>query len=142
VLVTYDGRCFGCGPDNDEGLQMRFEPTDEGSVCEFEVPARYQSWRGMIHGGLIALMLDEAVGWAGWHAGHPGLTGRLEVRYRAPLAIGERVRVAGRVERIRRTLVYASAFIDRSADGARIADASATLMAVPTELTAPRSPRA
>ncbi len=117
---------------------MHFEPTHEGSVCEFEVPARYQSWRGMIHGGLIALMLDEAVGWAGWHAGHPGLTGRLEVRYRAPLAIGERVRVAGRVERIRRTLVYASALIDRIADGARIADASATLMAVPTELTAPR----
>ena len=142
MVVTYDGRCFGCGPDNDEGLQMRFEPTGEGSVCEFEVPARYQSWRGMIHGGLIALMLDEAVGWAGWHAGHPGLTGRLEVRYRVPLAIGERVRVAGRVERIRRTLVYASAFIDRIVDGARIADASATLIAVPTELTAPRSPRA
>jgi acyl-coenzyme A thioesterase PaaI-like protein len=138
VLVTYDGHCFGCGQDNEEGLRMRFEPTPEGSVCEFTVPERYQSWRGMIHGGLIALMLDEAVGWAGWHAGHPGLTGRLEVRYRQPLRLGERVRVAGRVDRIRRTLVYASASIDRLADGERIADATATLMAVPTELTAPR----
>jgi len=117
---------------------MRFVPTEEGSVCEYEVPARFQSWRGMVHGGMVALMLDEAVGWAGWHAGRPGLTGKLEVRYRQPLGIGERVRVVGRVDRIRRTLVYAEATIDRLSDGMRIAEATATLMAVPTELTAPR----
>jgi len=138
VLVTYDGRCFGCGHDNDDGLKMRFEPTPEGSVCEYVVPERYQSWQGMVHGGVIALMLDEALGWAAWHAGHPGLTGRLKVRYRQPLRLGEQARVAGRVDRVRRSLVYASAFIDRPADGQRIAEATATLMAVPTELTAPR----
>lgn len=137
-MVTYDGRCFGCGEDNDAGLKMRFTPTEEGSVCEFEVPERFQSWRGMVHGGLVALMLDEAVGWAGWHAGHPGLTGRLEVRYRRPLTIGQRVRVVGRVDRVRRSLVYAAATIDLVSDGERIAEATATLMAVPAELTAPR----
>ena len=111
---------------------MRFEDTGSEAVCDFEVPERYQSWRGMVHGGLVALMLDEAVGWAGWHSGHPGVTGRLEVRYRIPLELGERVRVVGRVDRVRRTLVYASAFIDRLRDGARVAEATATLMAVPT----------
>jgi acyl-coenzyme A thioesterase PaaI-like protein len=138
-VVTYDGRCFGCGEDNDDGLKMRFTPTDEGSVCEYEVPARFQSWRGMVHGGMVALMLDEAVGWAGWHTGKPGLTGRLEVRYRRPLEIGQRVRVTGRVERVRRSLVYATATIDRLSDGERVAEATATLMAVPTELTASRT---
>lgn len=116
---------------------MRFEPTEEGSVCEFVVPDRYQSWQGMVHGGMVALMLDEAVGWAGWHAGHPGLTGRLEVRYRQPLRLGDRVRVVGRVDRVRRTLVYATASIDRTADGSRVAEATATLMAVSTEITGP-----
>jgi uncharacterized protein (TIGR00369 family) len=137
-VVTYDGRCFGCGADNEEGLRMRFSPTDDGSVCEFVVPERYQSWRGMVHGGVVALMLDEAVGWAAWHAGRPGLTGRLDVRYRRPLRLGERVRVVGRVDRVRRSLVYASATIDQVGDGARIAEATATLMAVPTEVTVPR----
>jgi acyl-CoA thioesterase FadM len=61
------------------------------------------------------------------------------VRYRQPLRLGERVRVAGRVERVRRTLVYASAYIDRVNDHGRIAEASATLMAVPLEMAAPRS---
>lgn len=116
---------------------MRFEPTPEGSVCEFAVPDRFQSWRGMVHGGVIALMLDEAVGWAAWHAGRPGLTGRLEVRYRQPLRLAERVRVVGRLESVRRTVVYASSFIDRLADGERIAEATAKLMAVPAEVISP-----
>ena len=114
---------------------MRFENTGSEAVCDFEVPERYQSWRGMVHGGLVALMLDEAVGWAGWHSGHPGLTGKLEVRYRQPLRIGEPVRVVGRVERIRRSLVYAVSHIERLGDGARIADATATLMEAPTTVT-------
>jgi uncharacterized protein (TIGR00369 family) len=133
VEVTYDGRCFGCGPQNAEGLRMVFEPRDGESVAEYEVPERYQSWSGMVHGGLVALMLDEAVGWAAWHAGHPGVTGRLEVRYRRPLRLGDRVRVVGRVERLRRTLVYASARISRVADGAVVAEATATLMEAPVD---------
>jgi uncharacterized protein (TIGR00369 family) len=134
--VTYDGRCFGCGEENDDGLRMRFEQSGDASVCEFTVPDRFQSWRGMIHGGVVALMLDEAVGWAAWHAGRPGLTGKLEVRYRRPLRLGERVRVTGRVERVRRSLVYARATIDGLEDGGRVAEATATLMSVPAELTA------
>jgi acyl-coenzyme A thioesterase PaaI-like protein len=132
VEVTYDGSCFGCGENNPRGLKMRFLDQGGESVCEFTVPPEYQSWQGMIHGGVVALMLDEAVGWAGWHSGHPGLTGKLEVRYRLPLKVGETVRVVGRVERIRRTLVYAVSHIDRLSDGVRIAEATATLMATPT----------
>ena len=126
--VEFDGRCFGCGPLNEEGLQMTFLPEGDVSATEFEVPARYQSWKGIVHGGMIALLLDEAVGWAAWHKGHPGVTGKLEVRYRLPLRVGERVRLMGRVENVRRTLVYASAIIVRISDGATVAEAAATLM--------------
>jgi uncharacterized protein (TIGR00369 family) len=126
--VEFDGRCFGCGPLNEEGLQMTFLPEGEVSVAEFQVPPRYQSWKGVVHGGIVALLLDEAVGWAAWHRGHPGVTGKLEVRYRQPLRIGERIRLLGRVERVRRTLVYAAAAIERVSDGATVAEATATLM--------------
>jgi uncharacterized protein (TIGR00369 family) len=126
--VEFDGRCFGCGPLNEEGLQMTFLPQGEVSVAEFEVPDRYQSWKGVVHGGMVALLLDEAVGWAAWHKGHPGVTGKLEVRYRLPLRVGERIRLTGRVDNVRRTLVHASAKIERIADGAKIAEATATLM--------------
>ena len=126
--VEFDGRCFGCGPLNEEGLQLTFLPKGEVSVTEFEVPARYQSWKGVVHGGMVALLLDEAVGWAAWHKGHPGVTGKLEVRYRLPLRVGERIRLTGRVDNVRRNLVHASATIERISDGATIAEATATLM--------------
>jgi uncharacterized protein (TIGR00369 family) len=128
VEIRFDGHCFGCGPLNLDGLRLSFTPGPDGSVAEFEVPERFQSWAGMAHGGVVALMLDEAVGWAAWHAGHPGVTGRLQVSYRRPLKLGEIVRVVGNVERIRRSLVYTTAFIENRDDGSRIADATATLM--------------
>lgn len=117
---------------NKDGLQLKFEPGPDGSVAEYTVPERFQSWAGMAHGGMVALMLDEAVGWAAWHGGHPGVTGRLQVSYRRPLKLGERVRIVGRVENIRRTLVYVTAFIENVDDRSRVADAAATLMEVKT----------
>ena len=107
---------------------MTFLAEGDVSVTEFEVPARYQSWKGIVHGGMVALMLDEALGWAAWHKGHPGVTGKLEVRYRLPLKVGERVRLTGQVDNVRRTLVYATAKIERISDGATVAEATATLM--------------
>jgi uncharacterized protein (TIGR00369 family) len=126
--VSFDGHCFGCGPFNVDGLRLTFVPGPDGSVAEFEVPDRFQSWAGMAHGGIVALMLDEAVGWAAWHAGRPGVTGRLQVSFRRPLKLGEVVRIVGKVENVRRTLVYASAVVENRDDGSRIADATATLM--------------
>ncbi len=131
--VHFDGHCFGCGQLNQEGLRLRFEPGPESSAAaDYDVPERFQSWAGMAHGGIVALMLDEAVGWAAWHAGHPGVTGRLAVSYRRPMKLGEQVRIVGKVERVRRTLVYVTAFVENRHDHSRVADATATLMEVKT----------
>ena len=135
--VRFDGHCFGCGPLNSEGLRLVFMPGPDGSSVEFEVPERYQSWAGMAHGGIVALLLDEAVGWAAWHAGHPGVTGRLQVSYRRPLKLGEPIRVVGKVDRMRRSLVYASAYIENRDDKSRVADATATLAMTETRVDSP-----
>ena len=132
--VTFDGHCFGCGPLNSDGLRLVFQPGPEGSSVEFEVPDRFQSWAGMAHGGIVALLLDEAVGWAAWHAGHPGVTGRLQVSYRRPLKLGEPIRVVGKVDRMRRTLVYVSAYIENREDQSRVADATAVLAMTETRV--------
>ncbi|MFI5283151.1 MAG: PaaI family thioesterase [Candidatus Dormibacterales bacterium] len=126
--VGFDGHCFGCGQLNEDGLKLVFTPGPEGSVAEYVVPPRFQSWAGMAHGGMVSLMLDEAVGWAAWHAGHPGVTGRLQVSFRRPLKLGETVRIVGKVDSTRRTLVYCSGYIENRDDHSRVADATATLM--------------
>lgn len=139
MVVHFDGHCFGCGPLNKDGLQLVFTAGPDGSWAEYTVPERFQSWAGMAHGGIVSLMLDEAVGWAAWHAGHPGVTGRLQVSFRRPLRLGEAVRIVGRVENLRRNLVYASAIIENRDDHSRVADATATLMEAKTEVDQIRS---
>src|SRR5438128_8665589 len=119
-----------------DGLRLKFEPGPDGSVAYYQVPERFQSWAGMAHGGVVALMLDEAVGWAAWHAGHPGVTGRLQVSYRRPLKLGERVRIVGTLEKVRRTLVYCTAEVKSLDAGDRIADGTATLVMTDTKVEA------
>jgi acyl-coenzyme A thioesterase PaaI-like protein len=60
------------------------------------------------------------------------VTGRLQVSYRRPLKLGEHVRIVGKLENVRRSLVYVSAFIENRDDHSRVADATATLMEVKT----------
>src|SRR2546428_9463316 len=101
--VLFDGHCFGCGPLNEEGLRLKFVPGPDGSVAEFAAPQRYQSWSGMAHGGLVALLLDEAGGWAAWHAGHPGGAGPLQASHPPPMDPGEPARVTGSGGHVPRT---------------------------------------
>ena len=59
-----DNHCFGCGGANARGLKLSFELDRErrevrGSV---RLPADMQGSTGMAHGGIIALLLDEAMG--------------------------------------------------------------------------------
>jgi len=72
------------------------------------------------------------VGWAAWHAGHPGVTGRLAVSLRRPLKLGEHIRIVGKVENVRRTLVHVRALVENRDTHSRVADATATLMEVKT----------
>ena len=130
--VNYDHRCFGCGELNPDGLAMRFENLGASSVCDYSVPTKFQSWEGIVHGGVVSLMLDEAVGWAAWHAGHPGVTAKLDVRLRQPLRVGETVRVTGKVTSVRHKLIQTAGTIQRLSDGALVAEATATLMETPT----------
>ncbi|HEV2952996.1 MAG TPA: PaaI family thioesterase [Candidatus Dormibacteraeota bacterium] len=113
---------------------MRFNFDGSRVTCLYTVPARFQSWEGIIHGGMVGLMLDEAMGWAAVHAGHPGVTGKMEMRLRHSVKVGETVRVIGQVDEIRRSLVRASAWVERASDSVRLAEGSATLMAVPTNI--------
>src|SRR6202011_3211786 len=60
-----DGRCFACGPYSADGLHMHFEPDGEGRVrADLTLPPRFQGWRGTAHGGIVMMLLDEAMAYA------------------------------------------------------------------------------
>lgn len=77
--------CFVCGLENPYGLGLTFHELDTGEVIsEISLPEHFEGYPGVVHGGIIASMLDEIVGRAAMCGAHDHfyLTAKLEVRYR------------------------------------------------------------
>lgn len=113
-----DETCFGCGPENGEGLQMQFRRTGEGEVeADFVVPGHLCGAPTVVHGGIQATILDEVMGKAvhlAFDDGEPRriVTAEIAVKYRRPAPIGapivargELVRLDGRNVYVRGTLL-------------------------------------
>ncbi len=97
-----DHFCFACGSLNSDGLRLKFEYPEPG-LCRAEwVPVRkFQGWQGILHGGIIATLLDEsfahALGGAARGAGEVAVTAEMTVRFKKPVPIGQRIFLEGRV---------------------------------------------
>lgn len=99
-----DDRCFGCGQRNEQGLRLRFRRTGPGAVeAVYEAPAQFAGAPGVVHGGIQAALLDEALGFAA-HAADEGadvdiVTVEFSLRYRRPAPTGTPLRIRGRLLR-------------------------------------------
>ena len=56
--------CFGCGQNNPIGLKLTFKWDGKTAKAEFTPNRFHQGWSGMIHGGIITSLLDEAMSYA------------------------------------------------------------------------------
>lgn len=90
------------------------------------IPRIYQGYAGIVHGGILALLLDEAVAKLSWELGLPAVTGEITVRYPSPLHTDEEVRVQGRLFRVDRRIILAEARAEKE-DGTVVAEAKARL---------------
>ncbi len=94
--------CFICGVENPIGLHMRFYESDIEPVevtAEYTVPAQYQGYPGVVHGGIVAAMLDEVTSRTIFRGDPPRfvVTARLNVRYRRPVPVETPLRLVGRI---------------------------------------------
>jgi uncharacterized protein (TIGR00369 family) len=106
--MTFDDAdaCFGCSPTNARGLGLSFANRAPGSVeAVYVAAADLCGIRGVVHGGVQAAMLDEAMGFAA-HAALAGESGDLDiatielsVRYHRPTPTGEPITIRGRLVR-------------------------------------------
>ncbi|MFZ0472834.1 MAG: PaaI family thioesterase, partial [Bacteroidales bacterium] len=55
--------CFGCGPANPAGLKLTFEEDEEKLYAEWQPSAHFQGYTNVLHGGIIATLLDETGAW-------------------------------------------------------------------------------
>jgi uncharacterized protein (TIGR00369 family) len=80
--------CFICGVDNPVGLNMKFYNSAPGEViATYIVPKQYESYPGVVHGGILAAMLDETAGRVFTVGEEPNflVTAQLSIRYRKPV---------------------------------------------------------
>ncbi len=84
--------CFVCGESNPHGLKMRFHAEGRVVTAKFRPCAEHIGFKGVVHGGLTATVLDEIMVWACVVATRKfAFCAELKVRYLRPLAPGEEV---------------------------------------------------
>ncbi len=90
-------RCFGCGGANDGGMKLTFEQDNEKRriVGRFVLGERYQGGGGMAHGGIIATLLDEALGKVCRFRAVRAVTAELSVEYLKPVSVQSEIVVEG-----------------------------------------------
>jgi acyl-coenzyme A thioesterase PaaI-like protein len=126
----HDPACWGCG-DNPNGVHLP-RPVVEGATeyeAYFEFDERHQGGPGIVHGGLVASALDEAVGLlATWHS-FPSVTARIFVRYRRPVPINTELMIRSWLVDVRERRLHVDAAIT---DGDEpLAECKAALLHVP-----------
>jgi len=78
--------------------------------------AAYEGPPGYVHGGWIALGFDEILGMANIASGHPGMTGRLSIRYRRPTPLHRPIVFEGWTDQVdgRRVVTRGTLTVDDS----------------------------
>ena len=130
--------CFLCGLENPAGLHLHFYETEPGTVeATYTAPEHFQGYPGVLHGGIVAAILDEVSSRA--HIGSDPdrprflFTARLETKYRKNVPIGMPLKIIGRAGKSRAKSAEAWAGIYDSQTDELLAEGRALLIDVPQE---------
>ena len=90
--------CFACGQDNPDGMRLKFTLDEKRQtfVCRFRLSKRYTGPPGHCHGGIIATILDDAMGKVNKLRHVIALTKEMTIEYLKPVPLHKPLRVEGR----------------------------------------------
>lgn len=119
--------CFACGEDNPIGLKLNFVQVLDHVEADFIPADVHQGYTGMMHGGLVTTLLDEAMAKVLNLRGLKAVTATLEVKFRNPVPIGAHLKIVGELveERQRRCSIKAHV---EDARGKVLAEASSVFI--------------
>ena len=88
--------CVACSPSNPLGLRLQFTLNEDGSVsAPFRAPDTLQGFPGLLHGGVIASLLDAVMTNCLFTHGYVAVTAELKLRYRKPVLLGADILIRG-----------------------------------------------
>ena len=125
-----DQMCYVCGSKNPLGLKLHFEYPQKGLLKSTVVFSKeHQGFKGIAHGGMMAMVLDEMMVNLAWKEGIPAVTVELNVRLKKAAKIGQKVLLEGRLEKGQGRVLYASSEA-KNEKGEVLANATATCILV------------
>ena len=129
--------CFICGLENPVGLKLRIYETEPGMVeTTYTAPEYFQGYPGVLHGGIVATMIDEISGrslMGTLEHGRFMFTAKIEVKYRKNVPIGKPLRIVGKALKDRGHSAEAWAGIYDEGSGELLAEGNTLLVNIPPE---------
>ena len=127
----FTNNCFGCGPANEAGLRLKFvlDKKHQRFVCRFRLQRRFVGPPAHAHGGIIATILDEAMGKVSKLHNLIALTSKMEITYLKPVPLFKPLIVEGWDTGVRGREHYRAAEI-RNREGEVLARGTATFIEI------------
>ena len=125
-----DQMCFACGKENPDGLHLDFQLLDDGRLrTEYTPPRKFQGFKDILHGGIMAVLMDETMIHLAFRRGEKVVTGKIEIKLRQPARIGEKITVTAELlsDSGRRMELAAEA---KREDGDVLAEGRATMIRI------------
>ncbi len=92
-----DGHCFVCGPKNPIGLKLDFSLDGEVMTTKFTPRKEHQGYMNVVHGGIIATLLDEIMIKLAIELDMPAVTAQMEIRLKKPAKVNERLTLSAEI---------------------------------------------
>jgi uncharacterized protein (TIGR00369 family) len=126
-------RCYVCGKKNPSGLAVDFEINRESRSlrAKFTPSDVHQGYEGIVHGGILSALLDEAMAKLAFSLGIPAVTAEMTVKFKSPASPGEVLSIYGKLNHETHRLIEAEAVIEKGP--VIIAEAKGKLLRIGTE---------
>ncbi|MEO0198650.1 MAG: PaaI family thioesterase [candidate division WOR-3 bacterium] len=125
-LLEYDNYCFACGKENPRGLKLNILKKGNEAIIEFTPDKSLQGFSNILHGGIIATLLDEAMAHAVSLSGYWGVTAKLEVKFKKIVEVGKTIVITGKLIELRDDWAIAEASISYKNSNDPLATATGT----------------
>jgi beta-phosphoglucomutase len=132
IHLSGNRNAYGRGQDNPIGLKLIFSWDGKTARAVFTPGVYHQGWPGIVHGGIILALIDEAAGSVVSFSGLDCVSARVNVKLKRPARINEPLTVSATLREVKRRLVITDTLVSDK-NGVEIAGGEVTLMIIKPE---------